>query len=554
MKPRRKKKTWFIWTSVVLAVVLIVVVAMAKSAKRALQAMMPDYQQVQATVGDLDLTVYGSGSLAASNAVNVPAPMPGSVAEWYYEAGDEVREGDILGVMDTDKYDAQVESLKDRIEELESAIESYQDQLDTSIAYSPINGVIKEVYVQAGSDVSLVNQVYGCYMRLAPDDTMTVTFAPEGAYARDLGDKVLIYAEGYDRVVGEVTAVSGMMSTVECSAYIPSGAKVTIRDISGKEEIGTGTLVCQDSVTINSQNKVKAVYVQAGQSVSRGQKLLEYDSDAAGSIEDKKDDLAKARADLAELEAASPEIVATAGGILTSVNEMELNMGLTAAQIAPLDAMDLVVAIDELDIAKVQLGQSASVSIGAIPGKTYTGTVSRISQIGESMGGVTTYNVTLTIDETEDLRIGMNASAEILVDSRQDVIILPLEAIQWQGDRPYVLLAGGNAPQEGAQAPGGQVQFFTGGDPGDLTEEERQALTNMQSFTASATGTQGTVQFVEVGMMNEQFAEIISGIEEGDMVLMPVSMTSTIGGMRGMGMMGGGGNTVIVTESRHVER
>jgi len=542
MKPRKKRR-WIIWTSLALVVVIVLVVVMVNRAKSALEAMMPSYQQEQAEIGDLSLTVYGSGSLAPTDSTNVPAPMSGTVAEWYFDMGDEVKEGDILGVMDTDRYDDEVDALKDRIDELETALENYQDELDTSIAYSPIDGVVKEVYVQPGSDVSRVNQVYGCYMVIAPDETMTVTFSPSGGYAGDVGDYVRIVPDGYSAVNGKVVSVAGATSTAEVDSYIPSGTSVTIEDISGEEEIGSGTLTAKGAVNITGQSEIAAVYVQAGQRVAKGQKLLKYDSTVTGSMESKQQDLADAKEELSDLEAASPEIVATADGVLTAVNDTELVKDLTAAQISPLDAMDLIVAIDELDIAKIQIGQSADISIDALPDESYTGTVSRVSQVGVAQGGVTTYDVTLTIQETGGLRIGMNASAEILVDKREGVVILPLDAIQYQGDRPYVLLADGDANAGEGAVEGAPAGAPDGVNFADMTDEERQAL--VQDTMNSMANGGGTVQYVETGMMNEQYAEIVSGLEAGDTVLVPVSSS-----LMDWNNMGGMGGPVVVTETR----
>ena len=537
MKPRKKRR-WIIWTSLILVVVIVFVIVVVNRTKKALKTMMPTYRQEQATTGDLDLTVYGSGSLEASDEATMPAPMPGSIAEWYYETGDEVHEGDILGVMDTEECDDQIDALKTKIEELTDAIENSEGQLDSSVAYSSINGVVKEVYVQAGSDISRVNQVYGCFMLIAPDATMTISFTPSDGYAGNVGDYVCVCPAGYDPVMARVIEVNGGTSTAEFDSYIPSGVSATIENSTRKEEIGSGTVKAKDGVTITGNDQVKAVYVQVGQNITKGQELLKYESDASGSITDKQKDLKEARADLADLEAASPEIVSTTDGILTSINAGTLTMGYTAAGVSPLDAMDLVVSIDELDIGEIQQGQTASISIDALPDTTYTGTVTRISQVGSASGGVTTYDVTLTINETADLRLGMNASAEILVDKREGIVILPLEAIQYQGDRPYVLLADGGAQTGDSEARGTDADTSDGKNSADMTDEERQAMA-----AGSLENGGGTVQFVEVGLMNERYAEIVSGLEAGDTVLVPAS--SSMMDLSNMGMSGG---PVVVTE------
>lgn len=547
----KKKKKWILWASLVLVAIVLVIVVVNR-AKKSQVAIMPTYQQVQATTGDLNLTVYGSGSLEASDEVSVLAPMPGTVGEWYFKEGDEVQEGDILGVMDTDQCDTDIDDLKEKIETLQSSIENYEDELDNSVEYSPIDGVVKEAYVQAGSDVSYINQVYGHYMVLAPDTTMTVTFSPSGGYAEDEGDYVIIDAEGYDNVVGQVVSVGGGNSTAEFDAYIPSGTQATILDISGEEEIGSGTLACKDEVTISSNNKVAAVYAQAGQSVTKGQKLLKYDSSVTGSIESKQKDLADAEEELAELEAASPEIIATADGVLTSINNGDLTMGLTAAQISPLDAMDLVVSIDELDIAEIQEGQTATISIDALPDNTYTGTVTRISQVGSASGGVTTYDVTLTINNTDGIRLGMNASADILVDSRQDVVILPIDAIQYQGDRSYVLLA--NTSSQNTPDETQDTQDAQSGDSSGSTDQQSVGNAPGQGAPTGLRGasSEGTVQFIEVGLMNEEYAEITSGIAAGDIVLYTSASSSSSSNEMGFGMGGMmGGSSGLNGSSRN---
>ena len=138
----------------------------------------------------------------------------------------------------------------------------------------------------------------------------------------------------------------------------------------------------------------------------------------------------------------------------------------------------------------------------------------------------------------------MNSSAEIQVDKREGVIILPLDAIQYQGDRPYVLLADGGAQAGDSEAQGPAAD---GKDFADMTDEEQQAMAaDMMNSLANGGG---TVQYVEVGMMNEQYAEIVSGLSAGDTVLVAVS--SSMQDWTNMGGMGGmGGGTVVVTESR----
>ena len=92
--------------------------------------------------------------------------------------------------------------------------------------------------------------------------------------------------------------------------------------------------------------------------------------------------------------------------------------------------MEMVVQIDELDISSVEVGQEASIAMDALEDKTYTGEVTQISQIGSTNSGVTTYSVTLRLTADEELKIGMNGTATIVVEKVEDAVLVPLQALQ----------------------------------------------------------------------------------------------------------------------------
>ena len=71
--------------------------------------------------------------------------------------------------------------------------------------------------------------------------------------------------------------------------------------------------------------------------------------------------------------------------------------------------------VDELQISSISVGQKVQITADAVQDKTYVGTVTRVSMKGTANGGTTTYPVTIRIDDTDGLRPGMNANAEIVV-------------------------------------------------------------------------------------------------------------------------------------------
>ena len=113
----------------------------------------------------------------------------------------------------------------------------------------------------------------------------------------------------------------------------------------------------------------------------------------------------------------------------------------TIAQITPQETVTVEVSIDELDITSVSEGQTAEITIDALPGRAYTGTVSRIDPNGKNTGGNTRYNVTITIDRDPNMLTGMNATAILTVGVTEDIFTIPTAALYQKGNRSFVYTA-----------------------------------------------------------------------------------------------------------------
>ena len=92
----------------------------------------------------------------------------------------------------------------------------------------------------------------------------------------------------------------------------------------------------------------------------------------------------------------------------------------------------LSVDIDELDILSIEDGQTATVVLDALPDQVFEGTVTKISDAGTAQSGVTTYPVTITLADTgaSGIKAGMNATATISIATSENVLLIPLDALQ----------------------------------------------------------------------------------------------------------------------------
>ncbi len=95
--------------------------------------------------------------------------------------------------------------------------------------------------------------------------------------------------------------------------------------------------------------------------------------------------------------------------------------------------------IDELDVASVEVGQEATISLDALRDMELKGKVSFVSLIGTVRAGVVSYETIITLeDKHEELRDGMSAAADIIVERRDNVLLIPNRAIRGTREAPLV--------------------------------------------------------------------------------------------------------------------
>ncbi|HSX24526.1 MAG TPA: efflux RND transporter periplasmic adaptor subunit [Candidatus Andersenbacteria bacterium] len=171
----------------------------------------------------------------------------------------------------------------------------------------------------------------------------------------------------------------------------------------------------------------------------------------------------------------------------------------TLFSIIDFSSMRATIAISEVDISNVSLGQITTVTFDALPDKTFTGTVSNVNAVGTTTQGVTTYSVEITLDAiTPELKPGMTVNASIITNKKQNVVLVPSTAVQTQGGQSVVEIVKNGTTQ---------------GVP------------------------------VTVGDSNDSETEIVSGVNAGDAVVTnPTTTTSSTSNTRGgFSLFGGGG-------------
>jgi len=166
-------------------------------------------------------------------------------------------------------------------------------------------------------------------------------------------------------------------------------------------------------------------------------------------------DMAKLELESARLELDKTVIVATFDGVVADVAISEgqeissMTYANPAIRLIDPSEIEMDGVIDEIDIANVGMGQEVIITLDALPDREIGGKVTFISQAGTIQAGVVSYKATITLEELDEkLRDGMSATADIVIERRDGVLLIPNRAIQGSWDSPWVEVVAGEQVEQ----------------------------------------------------------------------------------------------------------
>jgi HlyD family secretion protein len=148
------------------------------------------------------------------------------------------------------------------------------------------------------------------------------------------------------------------------------------------------------------------------------------------------DDIAALEAQIAASQAAIAQqnIVAPFDGIITRVHTKDhdiVNLGSLAFQLDDLSHLTVNLSISEVDVNRIKIGDTVTLSFEAVPAQEYLGTIIKVASVGTRFLGATNFRVTAEIlDPDERIKPGMTASAQIVIDEVENVMTVPGKAIR----------------------------------------------------------------------------------------------------------------------------
>lgn len=521
--PKKKRR----WPKVVIAVLLVlaalfffVIRPMLGAGKELLAGA---YLTSTAQMQEMTVSVSSTGTIQPIDSYNVSGMVTGEVLEAPFEVGDQVEKGDVLYRIDPGSAETALQQAQLSVQQAQLNYDSIVDGLNPKASGA---GVVQKLHVKKGDLVSAGSPIAD----ISDTSTMTLTVPFQSADAQ----RIAVGSSAQVTLAGTLETLTGTVESVANADLVGNGGalvrqvKIRVQNpgaltTSTTATAKVGSIACAGSGTFEANltqtvvatgsGEVVSLNVSAGSRVSAGQVLATLGgSSAQTSLENASISLQNAQLSLQNAQDALDNYTITApisGTVIeknfkagdTIDNNSLTAAGGTLAVLYDMSTLTFEMKIDEKDINKVQVGQEVTITADAVEGVTFSGVVDTVNINGTTVSSQTNYPVTVVINDPQDLKPGMNVSADIIVERAGTVLCVPVDAVNRGSDKPTVQVA-----QEGALDENGNVV-----DPSKLETRE-----------------------VTLGRNDNDNIEITSGLSEGEIVVWVNEVSNPFAAMMGM--------------------
>ena len=453
---------------------LTILVTLALVGCQAQTQAKPTAQQT-ATIkrGNLTATISAAGTVTARSQVALTFQTSGQVKEILAKVGDKVKAGQVLARLDST--------------DLAVAVAKAQLTLDTS--------KIKLAQTKEGPRPANVESA-----KASLASAQAAYQATLNKYS--LSDAQLAVARTQVDKAAATLQRAQLAYNWESNNWLnadptQSSQKTALDDAQTARNLAQAAFN-QQSAGINDSS-LQSAASQVAQAQSALDKLLNTPTPenvalAEAQVRQDEASLKQAQAQLAKASIIAP-FDGTVADIYAQVGQ-QVGTNTQALALVDFSKLDLAITLVEVDVTKIKEGDQVQIALDAVQGTVFTGTVTGIDLVGTTTQGVVNYAATVSIDHPADtLRPGMNASANIILEHREGVLLVPNRAVRSVGTR------------------GKTVTVLYEGQLMDVP--------------------------VTLGLSGDSQTEVVSGLQEGDAVLINQTTTTT------RGVMGVGGPMMI---------
>jgi HlyD family secretion protein len=481
--------------------------------------------------GSVISSVSGSGQVSSSNEVSIKSQTSGDIVSVNVTVGQAVQAGDLIASVDARDARISLENAKINMEKLtnsnstsllqnnNSLSKAYETGYNTVVSTnsdfpSIINGMDNLLYTQTGylsdtkiqslsdSTKNLRNTAGVLFDSAKRKQSENSLLYQKTSRTSSNNDIEYLISNTYDTVKQLTEALKNARSAVE---YIKN------QEIDRNATDATTAETNLDS-WINKMNTDLSSLLTSKTNIAETKNSLTELNKGTNSLDVRAQRLSLESAQLAY---DNSFIRAPFDGVVAQLtvhigdnvsNGTALGTFITQQKVAD-------ITLNEVDVAKIKIGNKTTLTFDAIEGLQITGKVSSIDLVGTVSQGVVSYPVKIVFDTQDDrIKSGMSVSASIITEAKQDIVIVPTSAIKSQNNVSYV----------------------------DTVSKET-IVTDSSGTTLATTPTQ---QQVELGISDDTNTEIISGLNVGDkIVTKTIAGTGTVKATTAPSLFGGGGNT-----------
>jgi multidrug efflux pump subunit AcrA (membrane-fusion protein) len=464
----------------------------------AMEEFPVSYKEVAVEKGAVKRTIYVTGHALADREQIVSGVTNEVVRKVFFQEGDSVKKGDTI--YELDDTEARLNYQLQLLQYEKMVSESSTQSTGSNQIIAGATGELKEFNIGSGSEVTpdmvvatIENKDYlevrnalgiNDHSLFAEGETVQVLFPQFMTFL----DATILKIDAVDTPRSGGARVRYLTLRVKNPGGLSEGQKAKLQTEKGGRtvvamESGAVYFAEDTEVKAGVRGTISSVQAAVGDMVSTETLIANVDASSAkiGYLEQKMD-LQKAKLVLEEAKNLLGQYVVKAefDGTLIELNATEgdhLQSGEDAAVIASVDQLRMKVVIDEYDIGKVFVGQTAEVYFTAFGNEAFTGVLGKVGQRGELENGSVNFRAEILIEGNERIKPGMSGDADIFVEKKEDVLRVSREAITILDDGV------------------GIVQLLN-------AEGEPEALE------------------VQTGAEGDLYVEILSGISEGDLIVL----------------------------------
>ena len=509
-KQRRRKvvRTVIIVIAVIALALVLLVLNLRRSVEKRFAAAEKEVLTYQVAPGTIHTLVTGSGVLAQVDEEEIKVPAGVEIDEVFPEAGDLVTEGELLAKVDMASVMSALSDTQSQLKTLDRSINSAKDDTASTTLTAGVSGRVKKIYAEVGDDVGSCMAENGALALLSLDGYMAVDIEAEGSIR---GDTVTVTRADGAIVSGVVEEARKGSLTVLVSDDGPLfDEAVTVSDSSGNV-LGSGNLYIHSPLAVTGYaGTVSGITTRENAKVTSGSSIVTLTDTKTSANYDallrQREELEETFLDLLTIYR-DGAVLAKMDGLVSSVeyDEDTFNSAVETQILTlyPQKQMSVTISVDETDILSLKEGQEAEIEVSSVSEDTFTGTVTEISKVADTSTGVTQYSAEITLDRADGMLAGMTANINVRIEGTENALIIPVDALHQNSASYYVYTA----------------------------------------YNSEAHRYEGRVE-VTIGMQNDDYVEITSGLNEGDTVYYTESESLTIMDMFAMAQgMGGGKST-----------